>query len=83
MSKPLVSVVMAVHNNERYIAESIDGVLEQTYKNWELIVVDDASTDDSLKIARKYASEDSRIRTICLEECTLGGACFHIALPTK
>jgi len=52
--KPLVSVVIPVHNGERYIKEAIDSCLAQTYGNTEIIVVDDKSEDDTLKILERY-----------------------------
>lgn len=58
----LVSVIMPVYNAERYIRESIESVLAQTYCNWELILVNDASADGSAEIARAYAQKDARIR---------------------
>lgn len=60
--KPLISVVMAVYNGEKYIKEQIDSILEQTYRNIELIIVDDASTDDSLYIADNMAGSDKRVK---------------------
>lgn len=61
-SNPLVSVLMTVYNREKYIAEAIESVLASTYKNWELIIVDDQSKDDSLAIAQSYAEKDNRIQ---------------------
>jgi glycosyltransferase involved in cell wall biosynthesis len=60
----LVSVVMPMHNSERFIKESIESVLAQTYAHWELLIVDDASTDNSLAIASQYAAEDERIHLL-------------------
>ncbi|MCG5536456.1 glycosyltransferase family 2 protein [Ectothiorhodospira mobilis] len=64
MSEPLVSVVMAVHNNERYLEAALNSILEQSWQNLELIVIDDASTDRSASILRDYACFDSRIRLL-------------------
>jgi len=58
----LVSVILPVFNGERYLAESIQSCLDQTYENWELLVVDDFSSDRSPEIAREFAKLDSRIR---------------------
>ena len=52
--QPTVSVVIPVYNGDRYLAEAITSVLDQTYKNFELIVVDDGSTDGSAEIAKSY-----------------------------
>ncbi len=60
----LVSVVLPVYNGERYLAEAIESVLSQTYQNWELIVVDDGSGDQSRRIGEEYARKDSRIQVI-------------------
>src|SRR5580658_6121085 len=56
----VVSVVMSVYNGERFLRETIESVLEQTFQDWELIVVDDASTDSTLGILAEY--RDPRIR---------------------
>ena len=61
---PLVSIVIPVYNGSNYIREAIDSALSQTYKNIECIVVDDASTDNSLEICRRYEAKDSRIKVI-------------------
>ena len=62
--QPLVSVVTPVYNTERYLGECIESVLRQTYMNWEYLIVDNRSTDNSLQIARNYAKQDPRIRVM-------------------
>ncbi len=63
----LVSVIMAVYNGEAYLAESIDSILTQTFSDFELIIVDDGSQDNSAEIIRGYQDRDSRIRFFQLE----------------
>ena len=58
----MVSVVMPSYNSARFIAQSIESVQAQTYSNWELLVVDDCSTDGTAAVAETMAEEDSRIR---------------------
>ncbi|HEV2405327.1 MAG TPA: glycosyltransferase [Ktedonobacterales bacterium] len=60
----LVSIVLPVYNGARYLAESIQSCLDQTYANWELIIVDDASTDDTPAIIAGFAARDSRVRSL-------------------
>jgi glycosyltransferase involved in cell wall biosynthesis len=60
--KPLVSVLMTSFNREAYIAESIKSVLTSSYTNFELIIVDDASLDSTVEIAKAYQKQDERIR---------------------
>lgn len=59
---PLVSIVLPSYNGEKYIRQSIESILAQSYENWELIIVDDCSTDDTPKIGREYCRKDSRIK---------------------
>ena len=61
-SEPLVSALTPVYNGEKFLAECIESVLAQTYRNWEYIIVDNCSTDRSLEIAQGYANKDPRIR---------------------
>ena len=61
-SQPLVSVLTPVYNGEKFLAECIESVLAQTYKNWEYILVNNCSTDRSLEIAQSYAKQDTRIQ---------------------
>jgi glycosyltransferase involved in cell wall biosynthesis len=67
-SSYLISIILPVYNGELYLAKSIDSCLGQTHKNIELIVVDDASQDSSLSIAKAYAKHDKRVRIIQNEE---------------
>src|SRR3989344_387770 len=64
MNKPKVSVIMALYNTEKYLKESVMSVLKQSMRDFELIIVDDCSTDNSMKIAKKLASKDKRIKII-------------------
>ncbi len=66
--RPEVSIIMAVHNNEKYLKKAITSVLNQSLKNIELIYIDDASTDNSLKIARNFEKKDKRFRIIALKK---------------
>ena len=64
MDTPLVSVILATYNGSRYLAESIESVLSQDYKDLELIIVDDASTDVRIsQIIQQYIHSDPRVRT--------------------
>ncbi len=60
----LISVIVPVYNVEKYLRKCIDSIVNQTYKNLEIILVDDGSTDGSGKICDEYAEKDSRIRVI-------------------
>ena len=69
----LVSVITPCYNGERFIAETIESVLGQTYAQWEMIIVDDGSSDGSAQIAEAYAARDGRIRV--LRQANAGTAC--------
>lgn len=64
----LISVVMPAYNAEKYLAEAIESVLQQSYKTWELIIVDDCSTDNTWKIIQTFSFKDSRIKPYRLEK---------------
>ena len=68
-TKPLVSVIMPVYNAGLFLHEAIESILSQTYRNFELIIVDDASTDNSWKIISQYKKQHSRkIKAVRLEK---------------
>ncbi len=64
MNSLKVSVIMAVYNSEKSIHTAIESILNQTYKDFEFIIVDDGSSDNSYEIIKKYANNDTRIRLI-------------------
>ncbi|WP_339226565.1 glycosyltransferase family 2 protein [Oceanobacillus sp. FSL K6-2867] len=65
---PLISVITPAYNAERFIGDTIDSVLNQTYSNWEMVIVDDRSTDNTTSIVEEYRKRDNRIKLIVLEE---------------
>lgn len=71
-NKPLVSIGLAVRNGQDYLCESLDSLLGQTYKNFELIISDNVSDDDTRKICEEYVRRDSRVRYIRQKE-NIGG----------
>jgi glycosyltransferase involved in cell wall biosynthesis len=64
LNKPLISVVMPVYNTEQYVGEAIESILLQTFPNFELIIIDDGSTDGSQKIIAEFVRRDKRVRSI-------------------
>ncbi|MBR7157068.1 MAG: glycosyltransferase family 2 protein, partial [Bacteroidales bacterium] len=62
MRKPLVSIITPSYNSEKYIDETIQSVIAQTYSNWEMLIVDDCSNDTTRNIVKKYILSDSRIK---------------------
>ncbi len=63
-NKPLLSIVVPLYNTADYIGRCIESVINQEYPNWELIIVDDGSTDNSLDVAKSYAQRDNRIKVL-------------------
>jgi len=63
-SNPLVSIIMPAYNTQEYIKEAIESVINQTYTNWELLIVDDLSTDVTVEIVNKMLHNDGRIKLI-------------------
>ena len=61
-NKPAISLIMSVYNGEDYLAETIESVLNQSFENWEFIIINDCSTDTTSRILEEYALKDSRIK---------------------
>jgi teichuronic acid biosynthesis glycosyltransferase TuaG len=68
LSSMTVSIITPSYNSEKFIAQTIESVLNQTYREWELIIVDDKSTDNTAKVIESYIQKDKRIKCILLEE---------------
>ncbi|UHA61419.1 glycosyltransferase [Metabacillus litoralis] len=68
MDKPLVSIITPSYNSTKFIPATIESVLAQTYQNWEMLIVDDCSKDESRKVIREYTEKDDRIKLIELTE---------------
>lgn len=71
----LVSIITPSYNSSKFIAETIEGVLKQSYSNWELLITDDSSTDKSIEIINKYVRQDSRIKLLKLDVNSGAGVC--------
>lgn len=63
-----VSVIMSCYNGQKFLSQAVESVINQTYTNWELLICDDCSTDDSAAIAKAYAEKDNRIKYLCMEK---------------
>ena len=70
---PKLSIIVTAYNIENYLEECLDSVIGQTLTDIEIIVVDDGSTDGTVRIIRDYAERDDRIRPILFAENTIGG----------
>lgn len=68
MIEGLVSIITPCYNSAKYIVQTIESVLAQTYKNWEMLIVDDCSTDGSYEIALEYARKNNRIKVYLMEK---------------
>jgi glycosyltransferase involved in cell wall biosynthesis len=68
MKTELVSIITANYNAAKYISDTIESVLAQSYDNWEMIIVDDCSSDNSIEIIESYIAKDSRIKLVQLEQ---------------
>ena len=77
---PLVSVIMPVYNGEKYLAEAIESIMTQTHTNFELLIVDDGSTDASAEIIRAYEGRESRIRFLQLNSNSGQGPAINAGL---
>jgi len=63
-SNPLVTIVLPTYNGSRYLRESIQSCIDQTYSNWELIIIDDASTDDTPALIGEFVAKDARVSSV-------------------
>jgi len=77
---PKISVVMTVFNGGGFLAMAIESVLAQTFEDFEFVIVDDASTDGSVEVVRRYATGDGRIRLICCKTNKGQTACLNQAM---
>ena len=68
MQENLVSIITPCHNASKFVAETIESVLSQTYSEWEMLIVDDCSTDNSVEIVQSFSEQDSRIKLLKLEK---------------
>ncbi len=88
-NKPLISVIMPAYNAEKYIYQAIESILNQTFKNFEFIIIDDASTDNTWNIIKSYKNKDKRIiilrnkinskLSVSLNKCILKARGIYIA----
>lgn len=76
----LVSIIMPSYNSQKTIAESIESVLEQTYENWELLITDDCSSDDTVEIIKIFCERDNRIKLFELENNSGAGAARNYSI---
>lgn len=77
--EPLVSIITPNYNCEKYICETIESVLNQTYKNWEMLIVDDCSTDNSIKMLEKYL-DDRRIKLVKMNKNSGAALCRNLGI---
>lgn len=76
---PLISIVMPSYNHGKFISKSIDSILNQTYTNWELLIIDNNSTDETTDVLKKYKSE-KRINVFYVNNKGLIGYSRNIGL---
>ena len=94
MTQPQISIIMPVYNSEKHLGACIDSVLAQSFRDFELVLVDDGSTDSSPHLCDKYAQIDSRVKVIPKENggvssarnvglsAVEGGICASLILTT-
>lgn len=80
MATPLVSIITPAYNSEKFIAEAIRSVQDQSYTNWEMIIVDDCSVDKTVAITEQIAQTDSRVKLFRLQENSGTGVARETAL---
>ena len=72
---PKVNILMSTYNGEKFVAEQIESIQKQTFQDWNLIIRDDGSKDETVQIVEHFASEDHRIKVITVSYT-------HLTLPT-
>ena len=82
INKNLVSIITPSYNSANYIKETIGSVIAQTYQNWEMIIVDDCSTDTSLNVINEYLHKDHRIKLVSLKSNVGAAEARNAALNT-
>lgn len=80
MNNPLVSVIIATHNREDLLPQAVDSILNQTYQDFEVIIVDDCSSDNSPEVIRQLENKDPRIRSIRSEQNIGPGAARNLGI---
>jgi len=80
MDGPLISIITPSYNSEKFIAETIRSVQNQTHQNWEMIIVDDCSKDNTVSIIEQFVSDDNRICTYQLDKNSGAGIARETAL---
>ena len=68
MEKEKVSIIVPMYNAEKFIVKTIESVLSQTYENWEMLIMNDVSTDNSLAVVNEFAKKDDRIQVVNTEK---------------
>lgn len=80
MNKPFFSIIVPAYNVEKYISQALDSVLDQTYTSYEILLIDDKSTDKTLEIAKKYQCKSKKIKLICNSKNTGLAATRNVGL---
>lgn len=77
---PLVSIITPTYNSADFISESIDAILSQSFTDWELLITDDCSSDNTREVIKTYADKDSRVKLFVLEKNSGAGAARNNSL---
>ena len=80
MSKPIVSIITPTFNSEDYIEKTLVSIINQTYKNWELLIIDDCSVDNTADVIKEFFNEDERIKLFQLEKNSGAGVARNIGI---
>lgn len=79
-NKPFISVIMSVYNGERFLREAVESIINQTYDNFEFLIIDDCSTDNSYSILTEISASDGRLKILHNEKNMGLTACLNILL---